>query len=216
MFNPFRYIADFLHLVSFLILILKIRKTRNCLGLSFRTQEIYLAVFCVRYIDLFMYFVSVYNTSMKLLYISSTVFIIYLMKFKKPYCLSYDSASDDFPHYKFIYTGAAVLALLVHTDLAPFELGWSYSIWLEALAIIPQLHMLQKIKDVENITSNYVGALGVYRFFYIVSWIYKYSLTGDVCWTSLLGGIVQTILYADFLYYYIISLKSGKGMSLGV
>lgn len=30
-----------------------------------------------------------------------------------------------------------MLALLVHTDLAPFELGWSYSIWLEALAIIP-------------------------------------------------------------------------------
>ncbi|CAK92544.1 unnamed protein product (macronuclear) [Paramecium tetraurelia] len=212
MFNPFRYIADFLHLVSFLIPHFK-NTAKPEIAQDYHSEPKKSILQC-SVSDTLIY--SLYNTSMKLLYISSTVFIIYLMKFKKPYCLSYDSASDDFPHYKFIYTGAAVLALLVHTDLAPFELGWSYSIWLEALAIIPQLHMLQKIKDVENITSNYVGALGVYRFFYIVSWIYKYSLTGDVCWTSLLGGIVQTILYADFLYYYIISLKSGKGMSLGV
>ena len=58
--------------------------------------------------------------------------------------------------------------------------------------------MLQKMKDVydiiknkvENITGNYVGALGVYRFFYILSWIYKYTYTSDICWTSALGGIL--------------------------
>lgn len=73
------------------------------------------------------------------------------MKFKKPYCLvniysniikSYDSNSDDFPHYKFIYPGALILAILIHTNLSAFELSWSFSIWAEALAIIPQLHML--------------------------------------------------------------------------
>lgn len=56
------------------------------IGLSCKTQELYLIVFCVRYLDLFMYYISMYNTLMKLFYISSTAFIIYLMRYKKPYC----------------------------------------------------------------------------------------------------------------------------------
>ena len=42
------------------------------------------------YADLFMYYVSAYNTSMKIFFISSTALIIYLMRFKKPYCFTYD------------------------------------------------------------------------------------------------------------------------------
>ena len=56
------------------------------IGLSCRTQEVYLIVFLVRYADLFMYYVSAYNTMMKIFFISSTAFIIYLMRFKKPFC----------------------------------------------------------------------------------------------------------------------------------
>jgi len=56
------------------------------IGLSCKTQELYLIVFCVRYLDLFMYFISMYNTFMKIFFISSTAFIIYLMRYKKPYC----------------------------------------------------------------------------------------------------------------------------------
>ena len=46
----------------------------------------YLIVFCVRYLDLFMYYISLYNTFMKIFFIGSTAFIIYLMRYKKPYC----------------------------------------------------------------------------------------------------------------------------------
>ena len=42
--------------------------------------------------DLFMYFVSLYNTSMKVFFIASTGFIIYLMRYKKPFC----TVSNDF------------------------------------------------------------------------------------------------------------------------
>lgn len=102
-------------------------------------------VFLTRYWDLFLYFISVYNTTMKVLYISCTLYIIFLIKYKKPYCLvliptfiakSYDKESDSFPHY-YVYLGAGVLALLIHTDFEPFELSWSFSIWLESLAIVP-------------------------------------------------------------------------------
>ena len=102
-----RLLADLLHLLSFVILILKIRSTKNCSGLSYKTQEIYLTVFLTRYWDLFLYFVSLYNTLMKLFFIGATAYTIYLMKVKRPYCLTYEEVCDDFNHRQFIYPGTS-------------------------------------------------------------------------------------------------------------
>ena len=41
-----------------------------------------------------------------------------------------------------------VAALLIHRDWTITDYIWSFSIWLEAVAIFPQLHMLTKIKEV--------------------------------------------------------------------
>ena len=71
---------------------------------------------------------------------------------------------------------ALILALLIHPKWTLFEISWSFSIWLEALAIIPQLRMLTKMKDVENLTSNYMAALGLYRLFYIFHWYFLLSI----------------------------------------
>ena len=40
----------------------------------------------MRYMDLLMYFISIYNTCMKVFFISSSAIIIYLMRYKKPFC----------------------------------------------------------------------------------------------------------------------------------
>lgn len=91
--NIFRLIADFLHLASFVIIIYKLHKHKNCSGkimflnikgVSAKTQEIYLVVFLTRYMDLFMYFISYYNTIMKVLFISVTLYILFLMRMKIP------------------------------------------------------------------------------------------------------------------------------------
>ena len=129
-------------------------------------------MYITRYWDLFLYFISLYNSVMKILFISCTYYIIYLMRIKKPYRLTYDPIGDNFPHIKFIYPGAAVLALIINTGYSAFELSWSFSIWLEAFAILPQLFMVQKIKEVENITGSYMFTLGLYRGFYILSWYF--------------------------------------------
>lgn len=84
--NIVRLVADLLHLLSFIIIIAKLLRTRSCRGVSCKTQEVYLVVFCFRYLDLFMYFVSLYNTVMKILFIGATIFIIYLMRAKNPIC----------------------------------------------------------------------------------------------------------------------------------
>jgi len=157
-----------------------------------------------------MYFVSAYNTFMKIFFICSTAYIIYMMRFKKPFCTTYDSMGDDFPHLMVLIPAAIVLTCIVHSGSKPWEMVWSFSLWLESVAFLPQIVMLNKIRIVENITSHYVAALGLYRFFYILNWIYRWQVEGFFCWTQVLSGSLQTGLYVDFLYQYYVSMKEGK------
>ena len=41
-------------------------------GISLRTQELYLLVFLTRYLDLFYSYISLYNSVMKVIYVSSS------------------------------------------------------------------------------------------------------------------------------------------------
>merc|ERR1719272_1009666 len=126
-----------LHLAAIVFLLYRIKKERNCVGISCKTQEIYLIVFCVRYVDLFFYFISMYNTCMKLFFIMSTASIIYLMRFRKPFCSTYDAIGDAFPHLLYLLPAALILTLVCHAGDTPWEYVWSFSLWLEALAFVP-------------------------------------------------------------------------------
>jgi hypothetical protein len=57
---------------------------------------------------------------------------------------------------------------------------WSFSIWLEAVAIFPQLFVLQRTGEAETITTHYLAALGIYRGLYIPNWIYRYGIPYDL------------------------------------
>jgi ER lumen protein retaining receptor len=77
-----------------------------------------------------------------------------------------------------------------------------FSLFLEAVAIVPQLSLLTSKGEAETITLHYLAALGSYRAFYILNWIYKYTNGNKVHWYSWLTGIVQTQLYLVFFYHY--------------
>lgn len=57
-----------------------------------------------------------------------------------------------------------------------FQVLWTFSIYLEAVAILPQLFMLSKTGEAETITSHYLFALGLYRALYIVNWVGSFDL----------------------------------------
>jgi len=92
---------------------------------------------------------------------------------------------------------------------------WAFSLFLEAIAIFPQLVLLTRDKDVENITGHYVAFLGAYRALYILNWIYRaYTEPHYSAWIPWLCGLVQTGLYADFFYRYFVSVKQGTRLKL--
>ena len=47
------------------------------------------------------------------------------------------------------------------------------SIYLEAIAIVPQLIVLQRFREVDNLDGHYIFLLGSYRALYILNWVYR-------------------------------------------
>lgn len=114
MMNFFRFAGDMCHVLSILVLLLRLRVTKNATGISIKTQELYLIVFLTRYLDLFTTFYSLYNTVMKILYISSTAFIIYMVRGTEPFKTTYERAQDSFLHYQFAVVPALVLGIITN------------------------------------------------------------------------------------------------------
>ena len=83
--NIFRFAGDMSHVVSILVLLLRLRSSKSAVGISLKTQELYLIVFVARYADLFSHFYSYYNTLMKIAFITSTAAIIYTVRFRAPW-----------------------------------------------------------------------------------------------------------------------------------
>mmetsp|Transcript_22357 Transcript_22357/g.26924 ORF Transcript_22357/g.26924 Transcript_22357/m.26924 type:complete len:216 (-) Transcript_22357:460-1107(-) len=212
--NIFRLAGDMTHLLSIVTLLLKIHATKSCAGVSLRTQELYALVFLTRYLDLLFSFISVYNTVMKVIFISTAFTIIWYMRRHKVVSQTYDKDNDTF-RYIFLVGPCAVLALLINHDFTVTEVLWTFSIYLEAVAILPQLVLLQRTKNVDTLTGNYVFLLGAYRGLYLLNWIYRYfTEIGYRQWIVWTSGIVQTAIYCDFFFYYIKSWRNNERLSL--
>lgn len=209
--NIFRLLGDVSHLVAIIILLLKIWKSRSCAGISLKSQLFFALVFTARYLDLFTNFISVYNTCMKIVFLVASYGTIYLMFFK--FRATYDSSHDTF-RVEFLILPALALSLVVNHAFTVMEVLWSFSILLEAVAILPQLFMVSKTGEAESITSHYLFSLGSYRGLYILNWVYRYYSEGYVDWIAVLAGVVQTILYCDFFYLYITKVLKGKKLQL--
>lgn len=180
------------------------------LGISVRTHELFLLVFVTRYLDLFTTYYSLYNTVMKMLYIGTSSMIIYAIRFQQPICSTYDKSQDTFLHWKFAAAPCLVIGVLTHLigsgvkDFNLLECLWTFSIYLESIAILPQLIVLQRYREVENLTGNYIFFMGAYRALYILNWIYRAHTEKNYKHHFLVYfcGVLQTCLYADFFYYY--------------
>jgi len=207
--NLFRLSGDLCHLAAILILLTKIWKTRSCAGISGKSQLMFALVFTTRYLDLFIRYVSAYNTFMKCVYLIcawGTCWLIY-MKFRG----TYDGNHDAF-RMEFLIVPCAGLACLVNHGMKPLEILWTFSIYLESVAILPQLFMITKTGKAETITSHYLFAQGMYRGLYILNWMYRYKYEGHWEAIALVAGIIQTVLYCDFFYLYITKVLKGEAI----
>lgn len=212
--------------------------SQSCSGISFKSQALYLLVYVTRYLgkapllriakdlgwqqaanrlgaDLFQT-ASLYNILFKVLFISSQGYILYLMA--TTYKPTNDPNLDTF-RVQYLLGGAAILAVLWPYKYTLSEIFWAFSIWLESVAIVPQLFMLQRTGEAETITTHYLFALGLYRALYIPNWIYRYWSEGashKVDYIAITAGLIQTVLYSDFFWIYYNKVLKGKKFKLPV
>lgn len=209
--NIFRLTGDLAHLTAIIILLLKIWKTRSCSGISGKSQILFTIVYISRYLDLLTNFVSIYNSFMKVVFIASSVATVYLIYIK--FKATYDRNHDTF-RIEFLLAPSILLALLIRHEFTVMEVLWTFSIYLEAVAILPQLFLVSKTGEAETITSHYLFALGSYRALYLLNWIWRYYFESFVDWIAIVAGIVQTVLYCDFFYLYITRVLNGRKLRL--
>merc|ERR1719219_385845 len=137
-----------------------------------------------------------------------TCYLIY-MKFRS----TYDGHHDVF-QVLYLIVPAAILAIFVNHSRQVLEVLWTFSIYLESVAILPQLFMITKTGEAETITSHYLFAQGSYRALYIANWIYRYHYENFYDAIAIVAGIVQTVLYCDFFYLYVTKVMAGKKIVL--
>lgn len=85
---------------------------------------------------------------------------------------THDPSIDTF-RVEYLIAPSLILALLFNYSYSIVEVFWSFSIFLESIAILPQLFILQRTGEAETITTHYLAALGAYRGLYIPNWIYR-------------------------------------------
>ena len=181
-------------------------------GVSLVTQELYLIVFCLRYLDLFTTFTySYYNSVLKMAFIGTAAYIVYNMRTRWRTTL----AEEKFRH-EYVLGPALVLALIFTADYSIMEILWTSSIFIETVAILPQLMLLQRTGEIDTMSTYYILALGSYRGFYLLNWMYRffseaYYHMSAIVW---LCGLIQTAIYSDFFYEYYKSWKTGTKMML--
>lgn len=136
---------------------------------------------------------------------------------------THDPSIDTFK-IEYLLGPCLFLALIFNYHFTPTEILWAFSIYLESVAIFPQLFMLQRTGEAETITTHYLAALGIYRALYIPNWIYRYVapcghvkvvlnpmrlghyryfVEDVVDPIAVVAGLVQTGLYLDFFYVYV-------------
>ncbi|XP_015519583.1 ER lumen protein-retaining receptor [Neodiprion pinetum] len=209
--NIFRLLGDLSHLLAIIVLLLKIWKTRSCAGISGKSQILFAIVYTSRYLDLVTTYISAYNTFMKLIFVVAAYATVYLMYIK--FKATYDHNHDTF-RMEFLVIPSLILALLINHELTVLEVLWTFSIYLESVAILPQLFLVSKTGEAESITSHYLFALGSYRGLYLLNWVYRYYAEDHYDLIAIVAGLVQTVLYCDFFYLYITKVLKGKKLQL--
>lgn len=197
--NIFRYVGDYLHLAGIALLLMTIAKNRSVAGISRSTQFLYFVVFITRYLDLFDHTQTFYLVFFKLTYISSSIIVLVLFhQMDSTYERRHDTCN-----LAVILIPCATGAFLLTNEYSILEILWTFSEFVEGFAMVPQYIFCYRERQGKDWgTSMYVVALGGYRVFYALNWIYKkiqmphYS---DI--QSWIGGIIEIVFFVDFLNY---------------
>lgn len=153
-----------------------------------------------------------------------TLQIIHCIYFK--YKSTYMAHEDDFL-ITYLLFGCFLLAGLVHPDLNDrpiFDTLWTASLYIDVVACIPQLWMMNKCgsDECDAVSSHFVAVSAFARLINLIFWCYGYvelaredgsfNMAG---WTILIATLIQNALLADFVFLYVQGMSKRAAQLLG-
>ena len=194
--------------VGSVLLIKKIRRKKNTEGLSFETQICYLVGVLIRVIWIFKTRLSKHFIVWLELVVSISIAVYLVYLFVKYKDSSFVQINNPI---KLVYLVAvcAVLSYFFHPGKrdAYMQMLVSFTIFLEAAGMLPQIYIMRKLKAVEVTIGHYVFSLAVSRVFRLLFWFMSW-LDGVAFGYLVIADLVHTLLLADFCYFY---LRSKRG-----
>jgi len=205
-------------LLGFCLLRMKVRKQNGVQGLSSRTLQLFVCVYICRLYSTLQYngYLPV-DRSGDWVYQACEVMALgvamsLLVTMHGKHEATYDATNDTCPIMAFL-AGAAVVAYFVHPSLnnrSVPDFMWTLALYLESVAMVPQLFMLSKRGGaVDALAGHYIACVFVSRLLMITFWFHsypelklknsEYNLPGY----GVVGAqIFQLALFGDFMYYY--------------
>jgi ER lumen protein retaining receptor len=224
---------------GFGILNVKTFKSQRATGVSIKTLQLYAIVFFIRLTSIIRHEGYLpYDKSGDWLYhfieIMALIFTASaLYGCSVPFKSTYQADCDKFGEYKvppgygavYLAVPIFIVALCLHPNLnADFlsDVAWTYAMYLESVAVIPQLYMFQKQSNgvVELLTAHFVAALGFGRVMEFIFWIYSYhelaTSSGSTLpgYLAIISQFAQLVLMVDFFWYYFSAVKNATPLVL--
>jgi len=167
--NIYRYAGDYVHLSGMVFGLCTVFQSKSVEGFSKKTQILVLLVFLTRYVDVLLLPQPTYLLIFKLLYITITTCMLFAFY---SFHTTYDATVDSCNIMAFL-PPVSVTATVLSLGQNPSESLWTFSEMLEPFAIVPQYIVCYRTIKAHVTIQLYLIAVGGYRVFYVMHWIYK-------------------------------------------
>merc|ERR1719262_890979 len=226
-FSSVLTLSAFCQCLSFTLIGMQIHSSRSVAGISGRTLLLQAIMLCLRLSStLFMDgYLPLDKTGDHVYQIADICTLLMVLKILhcvyKTHRHTYNVAEDSLD-VKNMVIGCVLLAVMVHpslNDWATFDIAWAASLYVDTVAMLPQLWMCNKLGSVPPYTAHYLAATLASKFFSAWFWYYgaeniaRLSGQGWACASAamvVLAHVVQFLMLADFGVYYIKAGVSGS------
>mmetsp|Transcript_4904 Transcript_4904/g.11437 ORF Transcript_4904/g.11437 Transcript_4904/m.11437 type:complete len:217 (-) Transcript_4904:461-1111(-) len=108
---------------------------------------------------------------------------------------------------------AALLAFFFHPGRQWFTIQSlvAFTMYVEAVALLPQLFLMRNMIEIEPLTSHYVGLLVISRAVRIAFWIQLY-IQGEHFVSLILADVLHSLFSADYFIMWIRKLRNGGAL----
>ena len=230
-FSFFLVLSSIIQTCAFVIILIKVTNYQNCSGLSSNTLICYCILLFARLTSTLFYpgYLPSDSSGSWLYQLSDILslcicgLLIYLIYFK--HNETSDIMLDNSIPFYYLAIPCYLLALLVRSSLnfnMFCDINWAFSMYLEAVAIFPQILLFSKKRgQIESFTSHYVALCGLSRLFSLIFWwdTYEELIADDLLFGAYVGyfiigsQILQLIIMADYYYLYFKSILKGQALN---